>query len=63
MPARLAQQDDENDSPPTEGTVRQMTDQGWVRVGKAFPKLDPPRPSAVADVHPSDGGDFPGSHP
>jgi hypothetical protein len=44
--------------------IRQSTgtDQGWVRVGKAFPNWDPPRPSATADVHPSDGGDFLRSH-
>jgi hypothetical protein len=39
------------------------TDQGWVRGGKAFPDWNPPRPSATADVHPSDGGDFLRSHP
>jgi|WetSurMetagenome_2_1015567.scaffolds.fasta_scaffold91742_2 hypothetical protein len=40
--------------------IRQWTetDQGWVRVGKAIPDWEPPRPSATADVHPSDGGDF-----
>jgi len=27
-------------------------------VGKAFPDWDPPRPTATADVHPSDGVDF-----
>jgi hypothetical protein len=39
------------------------TDQGWVQLGKAFPDWDPPRPSATADVHPSDGGDFPQEPP
>ena len=48
MPAPRAQQDDENDSPPTEGMVRQLTDQGWVQVGKAFPKWNPPRPPAAS---------------
>jgi hypothetical protein len=31
---------------------------GGFQVGKAFPKWNPPRPSATADVHPSNGGDF-----
>jgi hypothetical protein len=42
---------------------RTEMDQGWVRVGKAFTDWDPPRPSATADVHPSDGGDLQWRHP
>jgi hypothetical protein len=53
MPARWAQQNDENSSPPTEGMA---VGQGWVASRKSFPYMEP-TPSA-AGVHPSVGGDF-----
>jgi hypothetical protein len=36
LPARLKQQDCENDPPLREGMVRQLTGQGWVQVGERF---------------------------
>jgi hypothetical protein len=58
MPAQLAQQEDENDSPPTEGNSDTL---GWqTGVGSKPGKLSPlgthPRPPAV-DI-PSVGEDF-----
>ena len=60
MPALLAQPEDENYSPPTEGTSDTL---GWqTGVGpswESFPDLEPTpvRPPRRTDV-PSDGGDF-----
>jgi len=44
MPARLAQQEVENDSPPTEGMAG---GQGWVSSQESFPSTDPPPPPAA----------------
>jgi|WetSurMetagenome_2_1015567.scaffolds.fasta_scaffold1420988_1 hypothetical protein len=38
MPARLAPQEDENDSPPTEGMAE---GQKWVSSGESIPEMEP----------------------
>jgi hypothetical protein len=53
MPVRLAQQNDEDSSPPTEGIA---IGQGWVASQKSFRYMEP-TPSAPG-VHPFVGGDF-----
>jgi len=47
---------------PSSSSSRRPTRSG-LQAGQAFPKWNPPRPSAAADVHPSGGGDFPQEPP